>query len=51
MFYFAIWYEGHNEKRSPVYETAEEAAAFMADTGLDPDEFDIVESETDPILD
>lgn len=50
MFYTVIWYVGCYEQIR-VYETAEAAATFIADTGMDPDEFETFESETDPLLD
>ena len=42
--FFVIWYQGWNENVH-AYETKAEAAAFITATGLDPDEFDIVEGE------
>lgn len=40
--FHVIWYQGWAEN-GKSFDTMAEAAAFIDDTGLDPDEFDIIE--------
>tara|TARA_R110000868_G_scaffold344666_4_gene605765 strand:+ start:1107 stop:1253 length:147 start_codon:yes stop_codon:yes gene_type:complete len=44
MSYLVIWYEGWTEREQP-FSTYDSAMSFIEDTGLDPDEFDLVEDE------
>lgn len=42
--FHVIWYEGWSENIH-AFDTAQEATSFIENTGMDPDEFEIVEGE------
>lgn len=42
MMFHVIWFEGWTENVH-TFESREAAAQFIDDTGLDPDEFDIID--------
>jgi hypothetical protein len=42
--FFVIWYEGWSE-RVVARETEADAKAFIDETGMDPDEFEIMEGD------
>jgi hypothetical protein len=44
MSYLVVWYTGWQEHERP-FPTYDSAMSFIEDTGLDPDEFDIVEDD------
>jgi hypothetical protein len=43
--FHVVWYEGWTENVHS-FDTKDEAAAFIDLTGMDPDEFEIVENES-----
>lgn len=44
MYYIVVWYSGWHE-HIHAFDSEAKAKAFVDETGMDPDEFDIVESE------
>jgi hypothetical protein len=42
--FFVIWYEGWSENIY-AFDSKDEAARYIEDTGMDPDEFEIMEGD------